>query len=444
MQLKKYALRGMIILAVFVALCILFAGTIRSLTIPKIRFAPVKTGKFEKVTELTGKVVFPEEEPITMKIPEGYSLTVTGVSVTPGQKVKKGDKLLSAELTDAEKTLASLQKEYDTAQATLDAWERKNGEVRLTRAETQWMEAYGAAREAESAEMAARMDVLAHLEESEIPDALPEDAGEELKDAWTAWEKAAGERDSARKTLKDLDRYAIADEVWTQLEQKREAEAKRADAENQIIALRLLIRRTTALTAAHDGYISAVDVQKGGTVAGDDPLLSMTPEGSDPVIRIDVSKLDQKLQKGAAVTVDSDDWGRTDTRVVNTGLSVSGHPYADAEINKDVIYALGQVSDMMKKEEIKVTLNTKAQESSCLVPAAAVRGSGKGRYVYVGEEDNSAFGGKRIIVRKTDVTVLDESSATVSVAEDLTYSKVLYMEDRPIEENGVVMPYEEQ
>lgn len=444
MQLKKYALRGMIILAVFVALCILFAGTIRTLTIPKVRFAGVKNGKFEKVTELSGKVVFPEEEEIRMKVPEGYSLSVTGVSVTAGQKVKKGDKLLTAELTDAEKTLANLQKEYDTAQATLDTWERKNGEVRLTRGETQWMEAYEAAREAESAEMVARMDVMTHMEDGQMPEQLPENAGTELKDAWAAWEKAAAERDQARRTLKDMDRYAIADEVWTQLEQKREAEAKRAEAENQIIALRLLIRRISTLTAAHDGYVSAVDVQKGGVVTGDEPLLSMTPEGSNPVIRIDTSKLDQKLQKGASVTVDSDDWGRTDTKVVNTGLSISGHPYADAEINRDVIYALGQVSDMMKKEEIKVTLNTKAQESSCLVPAAAVRGSGKGRFVYVGEEENSAFGGKRIIVRKTDVTVLDESASMVSVAEDLTYSKVLYMEDRPIEENGIVMPYEEQ
>ena len=47
MRLKKIALRGMIILAAIVALCILFAGTLRSLTTPKVEFAEVKNGKFE-------------------------------------------------------------------------------------------------------------------------------------------------------------------------------------------------------------------------------------------------------------------------------------------------------------------------------------------------------------------------------------------------------------
>ena len=127
MQMKKFALRGMIVLAVAVALCVLFSGTIRTLTTPKVRYASVKNGKFESVTELTGKVVFPEEEEITLEIPEGLSLTVTKVLATPGQQVKKGTKLLTAVVTDAEKTLATLQQEYDSAQNTLDTWDRKNG-----------------------------------------------------------------------------------------------------------------------------------------------------------------------------------------------------------------------------------------------------------------------------------------------------------------------------
>ena len=45
MNLKTFALRGMIILAVVIALCILFSGTIRTLTTPKVRFAKAKMGK---------------------------------------------------------------------------------------------------------------------------------------------------------------------------------------------------------------------------------------------------------------------------------------------------------------------------------------------------------------------------------------------------------------
>ena len=128
MRLKKFALRGMIGLAVAIALCILFAGTVRSLTTPKVRFAAAKMGKFESVTELTGEVVFPETEEITVAVPEGISASVTRVFVSPGERVKKGQKLISAKVNDAEKTLASLQQEYDTQQKALESWSRKNGE----------------------------------------------------------------------------------------------------------------------------------------------------------------------------------------------------------------------------------------------------------------------------------------------------------------------------
>ena len=62
MKLKKFALRGMIILAVVIALCVLFSGTIRSLTTAKVKQATVKNGKFENVVELTAQVAFPEKE----------------------------------------------------------------------------------------------------------------------------------------------------------------------------------------------------------------------------------------------------------------------------------------------------------------------------------------------------------------------------------------------
>ena len=46
-----------------------------------------------------------------------------------------------------------------------------------------------------------------------------------------------------------------------------------------------------------------------------------------------------------------------------------------------------------------------------------------------------------MIAKKMSVTVLAESGSTVSVAEDLTWQKVLYMEDRALTEGGPVMQY---
>ena len=208
------------------------------------------------------------------------------------------------------------------------------------------------------------------------------------------------------------------------------------------MVIRLLNRKASAVTAPHEGYIVETPVAKGGTVSGDDPLITLTPEGVAPVIRTDISGVKQTVAKGTAISIPVDSWGRVDTRVVNTGLDGNGHPYADAEITEDVTWSMGAVSTIMK-EDIKLRLTTRAEEATCLLPASAVRGSDNGRYVFVGETESSAFAGNRIVVRKYDVTVLAESASTVSVAEDLSYSKVLYMEDRVISEGGAVMLYEE-
>ena len=442
MRLKRFALRGMIILAVVIALCVLFSGTIRSLTTPKVRFAQVKQGKFENVTELTGQVVFPEEEEIGLTVPGDVSLTVTKVLTAQGKKVKEGDKLLTIAVADQEKTLASLRADYDTAQDTLDAWERKNGNLRLTPNELHWKEAYEASKTAEQQEREARMELLSLLKTEELPEELPKKADKETKKAWEAWQSAADASAKARALLQDLDRFAIQEDIWTLLKAKEEAEQKKAEAESRMMAIMLLNKQVSTITAPHSGYITDVLVEKGSSVSGDTVLLKITAEKKDPVIRMDISGIKQTVKKGTAVTVNSDFWGRVETKVISTGVNASGHPYADAEITDDVIYALGQVEAIMK-EEIKLRLTTRAQESTCLVPASAVRGSGDARYVYVGEQRQSAFEGSTIKVQKMTVTVLAESASTVSIAEDLSYMKVLYMEDRAISEGGSVMLYEE-
>ena len=43
--------------------------------------------------------------------------------------------------------------------------------------------------------------------------------------------------------------------------------------------------------------------------------------------------------------------------------------------------------------------------------------------------------------RKMEVRVLAENGGTVSLAEDLTYQRVLYMEDRALSDGCAVMEY---
>ena len=100
MELKKFAIRGIVILAVFVALCMFFSGTIRTLTTPKVRLVKAKKGKFEERIEITGKLAFPETEQVKPKLQDGTTLTISHVDTRVGYQVEEGDVLMTAQVTN--------------------------------------------------------------------------------------------------------------------------------------------------------------------------------------------------------------------------------------------------------------------------------------------------------------------------------------------------------
>ena len=290
--MKKIAVRAMITLAVVVALCMFFSGTIRTITTAKVRFTAARQGKFEMTNELTGKVTFKETEELKLSVPEGTSLSVKSVFVKPGASVKAGDRLIGAAVVDYEKTIASLQSDYDTAQATLRNLLRKNGEARLTKGEQAWMEAYYAAQEASQKKRDTRVEVqaLLALENLQLTDGeLPEEASEELTAAFQAQAQAEADSAAADEALEKLNRYAIADDTWDYLTQRRDCEAKMAQSEADITALKLLSLEVSEVRAAHAGYVTEVLVEKGGSIDSTTVILKMTPEDSAPVIRADIS-----------------------------------------------------------------------------------------------------------------------------------------------------------
>lgn len=442
--MKKFALRGLLVLAIVVALCIFFSGTVRTLTTPKARFAPAKMGKMEQEIPLKGKVVFPEEEEWKLPIPEEFSLTVTRVAVAPGDKLKAGDLVLTARVTDGEKSLETLRKETEETGNQLREAEKKTAEIRLSPGEKRWQEAWEREEEARGAEREARVNLLAALRQAGLEmteeGGLPAEADGETQELHAAWTEARVRLREASEKLKAVERYAIPEDTWKVLRQKKEYEKKLAEAEEKLYALQVLMKTAGKITAPRSCYVSSVGVEKGSVADADTVILKMTGEGQDPVIRVDLSEVRQEVKPGAALILESEGWSNPQTKIVNTGLGLDGHPWADAEINSDVIYSLGSVGVLMKAE-IKAKMMIRSQEATCLLPASAVRGSGDSRYVYTAEKESSAFGGSGMKVRKTNVTVLAENGTTASVAEDLTYDKVLYMEDRALQEGGAVMEY---
>ena len=445
--MKKVAVRAMLILAAVVALSLFFSGTIRTLTTPKVRFLTPRQGKFEQITELTGKVHFPDEENLTLDLPEGATLTLNSVLVQPGDLVKKGDPLFSATIVDFTKTMLSLEEEYNTARTTLRNQERKNGEIRLTRNEEAWRKAYYAAAEADEAKRDKRVDFLALAEEENItllPDGtLPEGTPEKLQTAWKDYEAAVKTSDEADRHLNALSRYAISESVWEDLSSRQEQQEKMNNAEEQMTQLTVLSRLVSSYPAPHDGYIASVSVEKGTAVDSSTVLMKITPADSVPVLRADISDIKQTVSKGAAVEVVQDQWSTFPTKVISVGVNSDNSRYADITITEDLIRAFSSIRNLVKNDA-KLRLTSRAQDSTCLIPATAVRGTEGDRYVYVAQRQSSTFGGTQTIVQKNSVTVLNESETIVSVVEDLSYSQIIYQEDRSLSEGDSVMAYDNE
>ncbi len=446
MKMKKFALKGLIILAAAVALCIFFSGTIRSLTTPKVRFAQAKMGKMEQETELKGTLVFPKEEEIRMTVPEGVTLTVSRVYAAAGDRVKSGEKLFACKVTDGEKTLENLRKDAAAARKEMRELEQKTKGLRLTPGEQRWQEAWLKDNAAWEAEQQAKVNLQAALRQEGLSltedGKLPEEAsGEETEQLYRAWTEAKEVSEAAAAELSALERYAIEDDTWNNLQKLREQEEKLASLEEQITNLQVLAQTAAKVTSPRKAYVSKVNVEKGSTVDSDTVVMNLTAKGNDPVIRVDLSEVKQEVKEGASITLFLDDRSSAVSRVTETGLTAEGRPYADVEITEDVTYSLGSIAVLMKAE-IRAKLIIRSRDTTCLMPAAAIRGSGDSRYVYVGETESSTFGGNQIRVRKMSVTVLAESGSTVSVAEDLSNTRVLYMEDRALTEDAYVMEYQ--
>lgn len=453
MKLKKFALRGMIILGVVIALCVLFSGTLRSLTTAKVREAEVKKGKFENVVELEARVAFPEKEEVKIKVPDGLSLTVQRIPVAAGQKVKKGEVLVYTQFSDAEKTLAELEKKYDEARSAIEEWDRKHGDIRLTRNEEAWVNAYDEAREADKEELKLRQSLMAVLELTDSAELTDENVksivkkmnkktGQPVLDDYKAWKKKKEELEQAREKLKGLDRYAVSDDVWTTLKTKRDAQDNLKDAEGQMMQIRKIEKQMAEIKAPHDGYVVEMKVKKGDPLSGETEILQMTAEGKEPVLRAD---LDPKkpVQKGASATVPIKNyWGRVETKIIATGVSDEGRQYADAEISNDVTEALGSVTSIMKKGDITLKITTRSKDATTLIRASAVRdGNNGGKCVYLAQQTESALGGVHLVVKEFPVTVLASNEEWVSVQEDLSYSIVVYQEDRFIQDGDSIMMY---
>ena len=96
MKLKRFALRGLIVLFVAVALCMFFARTVQTITTPKVQLVQSTSGRFEDKMTFRAQVYFAETEEFTVEEAKDMNITVDKLYVRAGNYVKKGDIIFTA------------------------------------------------------------------------------------------------------------------------------------------------------------------------------------------------------------------------------------------------------------------------------------------------------------------------------------------------------------
>lgn len=96
MKLKRFALRGLIVLFVAVALCMFFARTVQTITTPKVQLVQSTSGRFEDKMTFRAQIYFAETEEFTVEEAKDMNITVDKLYVRAGNYVKKGDIIFTA------------------------------------------------------------------------------------------------------------------------------------------------------------------------------------------------------------------------------------------------------------------------------------------------------------------------------------------------------------
>lgn len=445
MDLKKFAVHGIIILTVFVALCMFFSGTIRTLTTPKVQLVKAKKGKLEENIEITGKLTFPEVEPVKLDLPEGVTLTIDRVETRVGFEAEEGEPIIMAHVTNYENTLKQAQKTYDQAVEEQMTLEKKSKSIRVSRRDQLYADAYFGLRDArrETATLRMQMDTLLKQEDKTLEDendGYPKKAGKELKAAIDAWREARTAEAKARTAFDAAARYSVEDSVWSYITESHACQEKIDDAGEKLETLIALQEQARGIAAEHDGYIAEVAVKEGDVYDGTHALYSITPKKAKPVLRADISDLNRTVKKGTTVIMDNGEGDSVEAKVSEQGIDDDGKAYVDVEITKAMIRAKGNLY-AMSKEDTPLTLYFKAKDNTILLPVSAVRGSDKNRYVFVAEQADKSGNTMMMKLRKITVKVLSESSDTASLDGDISGYDVAYMEDRPVDEGTTVMNY---
>ena len=406
MKLKRFALRGLIALAVTVALCMFFSRTVQTITTPKVQIITAEKGRFEEKLTYSAQVYFADTETFTADNPNGMAAEQTHVQ--PGTQVSAGDVIFTLSIPGYAEKKAALQAEYAALSTRLMELDAANyGLPRETPLQALYDAMVAANAALDEAIYASRLAVMQG-------DAAQQNA---VRAAQAAYDAACAAYQAY--IADNPDSVAILAYVNVRNALAADMEALLA----QMLALDLAMTQSNTVTAPRDGYITAVDAAN--------LSYSLTAEGCEPVLRCLAPG--RTIAEGTRADVATELSGSKRSAVI--GMTGS---FLHIEIPENLLNDL----PALLQSGAQVNITNRAKQATTLLPVTALRGSGEDTYVYrIQYYTSGILGTKGMKVVKVPVTVIQRSSTTASIAEDLEGDKLAVREDRLLTNGQTVMEY---
>ena len=486
MTRKRRALKGLLILAAVLMICMFFARTVQTITTPKIEVIQATRGKLEDRIALEGEIHFAQGEGIVIPEAAGLGAVVSKVAAKQGYFVKQGDLLFTMAAGEFETQMETLKKEFrDKTRAIGDEYA---GHIRLQQTSEhndiynamvdaidgyylKRFEAFSAAKregylitgdvpawgvipltEKEQAALQAQQKKVQDenakkgLPPAPLPAATPmpgRDAPETVKQAMDAAFDAYLKMRQAELNMSNLYKGVGAKRVGENtFEYIKKIDGLRKDAaeiEQKMIALETKRTAIENVYAPRQGYLTQFALKAGDSYGGLQPAYSLSREGDMPSLRSDITSVEKSLKAGMKVTIQG---LQRDAEIAEIVLEEGNKKYAVVPLEDSRIAELGGLSRLIANP-VEMTVVYRADRTTTLIPASALRTEGdESYYVFTVEQQwGGMLSNVQYTVKKMPVTVIEKSTYLVSLTDDLSYRSIADHEDRKITDGQVVMEY---
>lgn len=437
--MRKFAIKGMVFLAVAVSLSLYFSGTIRAILTPKVQFLIPQKGQLTQKFQIPCSLTFTHQEPLYFPVED--PVVVKQVFVRMGDKVQAGDALFELQLLNESAMEKDLDQRYKNALLNQLDFKRRNADVVLTDKEKNYLATFKTLQAAtlREVELEKKVRQFSSASSFSLSDGnYPEGAGTNLMAAVDAWRAANTQKIEAETAFMAFSKLRLSNKAQAYISEYQIVEAQLFETQTALQDFNNKKESIRLVTAPSNGYVASLHTSAREEYYGKSPLCILTKAEGEALLKVSLKNVKRLVSDGTSVLVETQ-VGSFKGTVREIGLDDEGEKYAMLDI-PDHLLALLPLR-LIEKTPMTAHITVVSPEQHSLVPMSAVHGTQGQRFVYVVKENQPAVGNIQMRVEKLNITVLDEADGMAAVEQDLSHARLAYYEDRPLDDGAFVVGY---